>query len=786
MVNRFVKFIIPLVKTFVNRTRILPPQRDHWLYGLLGLAALALYLWTMPPTVLDGDSGEYQHMAYYLGVPHSTGYPLYILLAKLFTFLPIGDVAYRVSLFSGVAAALVAPLMYALAFRLIRRRLPAFLSALALVVTPSLWGAATQAEVYALHLLLSVLAIFFAVRWHQDNQPRDFYALALTCGFGLTHHRVFAFLAPALLLMLWFQRARVNRVMILRATLLVLLPLALYAYIPIRAGQLIAQQSPANWDLYTREDAMVKGTVSAYYNHTPYGFFNLVTGFDNRNKLGFKSPLDEADRLHLATTLLLDQFTLVGVALAIVGAWQSFKRNHREFFFLLVVAASVGFIAIYLRGMSTVYYFSITYAVLALWFGFGADALIRFAPRVPIKHFARTTALALFSIPLAVLVLHFPELDQSQYYLARDNAQAVLRDDLAPNAVVIAPWEVSEPLRYYQFVENQRLDLLIVNISPIWPQFEKLMKRARELNRPFYFVEFNPELRGASAQRSVQAVPLPLASEPRPQFKSANALIVPQVDILGYDLEPNPPQPGTPTRVNVYYRARERMYPMYASLLSVHDLTGKPLADYPGFPASFYYPTYRWQAGDVYRDAFTIYFPGDAPMGFYNLELFWYVYDLDARKPDYSRESHAALGEMRVGDVDAANITHAANARLGEAITFLGWSGTPNIARGQPLALDLFWRGERELRDAYTVFVHLVDANGQVVADADAPPSSGLYPTNRWRANETVRDRHTLNIPGELAPGTYSLAIGMYLPATGARLPIGASDQLVLTQVLIK
>lgn len=740
----------------------------------------------MPPTVLDGDSGEYQHMAYYLGVPHSTGYPLYILLAKLFTFLPIGDVAYRVNLFSGITAALVAPLMYALAFRLIRRRFPAFLSALALVVTPSLWGAATQAEVYALHLLLGVLAIFLAVRWHQENQARDFYALALTCGFGLTHHRIFAFLAPALLVMLWFNRAHVNRAMIGRAIVLVLIPLALYAYIPIRAGQLIAQQSPANWDLYTREDAMVKGVVSAYYNHTPYGFFNLVTGFDNRNKLGFKSPLDEANRLNLATSLALDQFTIVGIALSALGAWQSLKRNRREFFFLSVVAASVGFIAIYLRGMSTVYYFSIAYAVLAVWLGFGADALVQLAARAPIKHFARTTALVLLLVPLAVLILHFPELDQSQYYLARDNAQAVFNDNLAPNAVVIAPWEVSEPMRYYQFVENQRTDLLIINISPIWPQFEKLMNRARELNRPFYFVEFNPELRGASAQRSVQAVPLPLASEPQPQFKLANTNIVPQVDVLGYDLEPNPPQPGKPTRVNIYYRARERMYPMYSSLLSVSDLTGKPVADYPGFPASFYFPTYRWQAGDFYRDAFTVYFPNDAPIGLYNLDLFWYVYDLDSRKSDYSRESHAALGEIRVGDVNAANIAHAASARVGEAVTFLGWSGTPSVARGQSLALDLFWRGERELRDEYTVFVHLVDANGQVVADADAPPSSGLYPTNRWRANEIVRDRHVLKIPSDLAPGNYSLAIGMYLPATGARLPIGTSDQLVLTQVTIK
>ncbi|MBI5303602.1 MAG: DUF2723 domain-containing protein [Chloroflexi bacterium] len=770
--------------------------RDRWVYALLAASAFALYFRTMSPTVLDGDSGEYQHMAYYLGVPHSTGYPLYILLAKLFTWLPVGDVAYRVNLFSVVAAALVPPVVYAIARRLIRQRVPALLAAFALIVTPSLWGAAAQAEVYALHLLIGALALFCALRWYQDGAPRDFYALALTCGFGLTHHRVFVFLAPALALIVWFNRARVTRAMFGRGALLVLLPLILYAYIPIRANQLIAQQSPVNWDLYPREDAMVKGTVSAYYNNTLYGFFNLVTGFDNRNKLGFKSPLDEADRLNLATTLLLDQFTLVGIVIAALGAWQSFKRNRREFLFLLVAGAGVGFIAIYLRGTSTVYYFSLAYLVVALWIGFGADAIIRFAARVPIKHFTRAPALALSLVPLTVLVLHFSEMDQSQYYLARDNAQAVLRDNLAPNAVVIAPWEVSEPMRYYQFVENQRPDLLVVNISPIWPQFERLMKRARELNRPFYFVEFNPELRSTPGPRSVQAVPLPLLNAPQPRYALHDARIVPEVDILGYDLDPDPPQPGKPTRVLVYYRANARMYPMYSSLLGVNDLTGKPWSDYPGFPASFYFPTYRWQAGDYYRDAFTVNLPADAPAGLYNLDLYWYVYDLDTRKPDYNRESRVALGEIRVGDFTTANISHANIMRVGPAIAFLGWSSAPatnsntlDLARGQSLALDLYWRAVREPNEAYTVFVHLVDANGRVVADADAPPLSGLYPTNRWRTGEPLRDRHTLKIPADLAPGNYTIAIGMYLPATGARLPIGitnVADSLGLTQVVVR
>jgi hypothetical protein len=259
------------------------------------------------------------------------------------------------------------------------------------------------------------------------------------------------------------------------------------------------------------------------------------------------------------------------------------------------------------------------------------------------------------------------------------------------------------------------------------------------------------------------------------------------VQVVGYDLEPDPPIPGQRARVLVYYKTLARMYPMYATQLSMRDLLERPALDLHAFPASFYYPTYRWRAGEFYRDAYSFVLPADAPNGIYNLDLFWYEYDLGTGVTDFDRENKLALGEIRVGDFTAANIAQPANARIGDAITLLGWRGDTTIARGQSLGLDLFWRGDRALRDAYTVFVHLTDASGQVLADADSPPSQGLYPTTRWSPGETVRDRHILKIPADLAPGEYQIAIGMYLPATGARLPIDSGgDHIALTKVNVK
>ncbi len=82
---------------------------------LVGGASLALYLLTLAPTITwanaGTDGGDLITAAATLGVPHPPGYPLYITLGHLFAQLPIGDVAFRLNLFSAVCMALAAALM---------------------------------------------------------------------------------------------------------------------------------------------------------------------------------------------------------------------------------------------------------------------------------------------------------------------------------------------------------------------------------------------------------------------------------------------------------------------------------------------------------------------------------------------------------------------------------------------------------------------------------------------------------------------------------------------------
>src|SRR4051812_32380966 len=132
--------------------------------ALLFLLFLALYVRTSAPSVLSGDSAEFQMAAPLLGVPHPTTYPLYVLLGKLATLMiPFGDLAWRVTIVSAVYAALAVALFFGIARRLIASTPAALVGALALGLAPGLWNAAPMAEVYALMMSLLVALLYLIV-----------------------------------------------------------------------------------------------------------------------------------------------------------------------------------------------------------------------------------------------------------------------------------------------------------------------------------------------------------------------------------------------------------------------------------------------------------------------------------------------------------------------------------------------------------------------------------------------------------------------------------------------
>ena len=115
--------------------------------------------------------------------------------------------------------------------------------------------------------------------------------------------------------------------------------------------------------------------------------------------------------------------------------------------------------------------------------------------------------------------------------------------------------------------------------------------------------------------------------------------------------------------------------------------------------------------------------------------------------------------------------TVAVNAAWQDGIVLVGHDDLPaTLQPGDTVNLRLVWRADAKQSADYTVFVHLLDVNGQIVAQHDRAPENGFYATSQWHVGETVADDYALVLPETLAPGAKRLVAGLYDPATGQRL----------------
>ena len=114
-------------------------------------------------------------------------------------------------------------------------------------------------------------------------------------------------------------------------------------------------------------------------------------------------------------------------------------------------------------------------------------------------------------------------------------------------------------------------------------------------------------------------------------------------------------------------------------------------------------------------------------------------------------------------------------ANLADQIQLLGYTNSiqaPTADQEGHLSLILFWEALQEMPIDYTIFVHIRDAAGANIAQGDAQPLDGAYPTSQWQPGETIIDPHQVTLPTGLAPGSYQLWTGMYQLETLTRLAV--------------
>jgi hypothetical protein len=103
---------------------------------------------------------------------------------------------------------------------------------------------------------------------------------------------------------------------------------------------------------------------------------------------------------------------------------------------------------------------------------------------------------------------------------------------------------------------------------------------------------------------------------------------------------------------------------------------------------------------------------------------------------------------------------------FGDSIRLRGFD-LGEVQAGSALPLTLYWQSVTAVSDSYKLFIHVLDKNGQIVAQVDRLPANGLAPTTRWQADDLIRDRYEIVLPESLPAGSYQLQVGLYTEANG-------------------
>jgi hypothetical protein len=500
----------------ISRRQIRPFPAELLCAGVVFVATLLLYCWTLAPTVTLTDSGELIVVARGLGVAHPPGFPLWIILAHLASLVPFGNVAVRINLASALFAALasamltlvVAELMMTASYLIGPKRrgkgaqrgkktpgyasgrkdedsgvgrllvlAPALGAGLLLGFSRTLWSYATIAEVYTLNTLLICAIFFLMLRWRRSimadrrrigapaenrhGAPADaahdvfLYAAALVFGLALgVHHVSVALILPALAVIVY----RTESLRFFRSRRL------LYAAL-ISVAALVA--------IYTYLPLAAAHTPVINWG-TPRSLQEIwwhVTGRQYRVFLSFTPKMMGEQSLEFFR-LLLREFGFSWLPLPLVFAFAGFaslfKRDRTTFWFLLlVVVADLAYAFNYEIAEDKDAYYLPTFFAIAIAAGFGIRWSIQLTVSKPLL-IGRTYLIAVIAALLLVAIEvtgNWPFNNRRHYFIAHDYVENLLSAIEPDGLLLTSDWQVASPMLYAQEVEQRRRDAKVVDIN---------------------------------------------------------------------------------------------------------------------------------------------------------------------------------------------------------------------------------------------------------------------------------------------------------------------------------
>lgn len=477
---------------------------------LVALALLPVYLSTMSHTVGQADTFEFQVVAPQLGIAHPTGYPLYLLLSKLFSLLPVGSVAWRINVGTAVLAIVALIFFFRFVWELWGEVETAVLGAVVMGLTGTLWSQAIAAEVYALHALvvcvtLWLLGRLLSEKWEVKSEKLqvaggnssralrfNLLLLALVIGLGLTNHLTTVFLLPPAVLAVfgvWYT-ARNEQLptayrslltdyrFLLKLLLAFVTPLLLYLYLPLR------------WQAVNGE---------------PMGlsrFVDWVIGGRFQGALQWGGWLNDTVRYGIVGRLFVDNWGEFNLVLAGLGIFVLLRLNWRAAAVLLLTWLGFTFYCLNYYVPDLAVFLIPAQLVVGLFWASGVTAVLHLITQrlnhdnKPLMPLIRTAVLLLLLLPTLLLAVHNrATLDQSLDDGRTAWGLGVLQQPLVANAAILADSDKFPPLYYLQQAEGLRPDLDIM-VLPDEAAYRAELDTRLAAGQTVYLARFLPGLAG--------------------------------------------------------------------------------------------------------------------------------------------------------------------------------------------------------------------------------------------------------------------------------------------------
>ena len=460
--------------------------RREWRLALAIVVALfAIYAFSSPRTVTLEDDGLFIIASMDAGVAHPPGYPLFTLLGKVFSFLPVDPPALRIHLLSGLLGALACAVLFFVSRLLGLAPWCAATVALAYGVSEHFWSQAIIAEVYTLNALLSFGVLLFCLRARAATATGSAAAkkanaaaeagpplcwAAFCFGLGLANHWPLMVLAfPAFALLPASRPAIVFRHLPMMLIAALLPPALLYLWMVLRS------HNPEVISFYGALNNMRE--VWYYLSRQGYGSVDASPSAGLEDKWLFaRHFFGEVWRL----------FTPAGAMLAALGLCRLYRVGMFALLFAtawifcahsLLLIMRLGFDYEFLNLAVFRPYPLVAYAMLALWMGFGLSVVLAFARdrlvsawdptrRRDTDKFAvmvrAAPAIALL-IPALLLYKNFPVNDRRDDTVALQYGKELLAG-LAPNSVLFVTGDLpTAPVGYLRYGEKFREDVMVMN-----------------------------------------------------------------------------------------------------------------------------------------------------------------------------------------------------------------------------------------------------------------------------------------------------------------------------------